>query len=323
MTESAVATSVAVVIDPRWFDLARSQPGAPILYAGPPDAGSAGRADATLALHEGTTPSAIVSAVAGLPRPTVTLVVVSWNNLALTAACLASIATDPGWVDVETIVVDNGSTDGTAAYLDSWAALSPNHRVILNRDNRGFAAACNQGLHAANADHLVVLNNDIVLTPGAVATLVQHVRRDPTIGLCGPVTNAIANEARVAMRYRDIADMPREALARVHRHLGKTFDIPVLAFFCVVMRRATFALVGDIDERFTTGYFEDDDYCRRVRAAGLRVVCAEDAFVHHESSAGFDRLPASDRAHIFEANRRRFEQKWGTWHRHRRRWRRG
>lgn len=318
-----VHDSIAVVSDPRWIVAASSQPGAPVIFYG--DISGLDEATAAMVSELADVVVAradrdVVGRLGGVPAPTVSLIVVSWNNLALTAACLNSIAAQTGWVDLETIVVDNGSIDGTVDHLRVWERVSPRHHSILNPDNRGFAAACNQGLAAATGQHLVVLNNDIRLAPGAIATLVQHLRRDSTIGLCGPVTNRIANEARVTLPRG--AEFPDAAVTWTNRHLGRTFDIPMLAFFCVAMRRSTYRLVGDLDERFTMGFFEDDDYCRRVTAAGLRLVCAEDAYVHHESSAGFGRISPAVRALVFEENRRKFEQKWGPWQRPGRRSRR-
>jgi hypothetical protein len=88
--------------------------------------------------------------------------------------------------------------------------------------------------------------------------------------------------------------------------------------FCLAMRREVFDRVGPLDEQFGVGMFEDDDYAMRARAAGYRVVCAEDAFVHHFGKASFGELAArGEYGALFHANRRRFEAKWGvTWQPH-------
>jgi GT2 family glycosyltransferase len=250
---------------------------------------------------------------------------VSWNGLELTRRCVASVLDDPAAIDLELVIVDNASTDGTPAWLDTLADR-PRITVIRNGENRGFAAACNQGLAAAAArgvDLLVILNNDLVVTPGWLRTLDRHLRRDPTIGLLGPVTNNIGNEARIATAYADLDAMEAEQAAYTGAHAGRTFELPVLAFFCVAMPRAVFEEVGGLDERFGTGFFEDDDYCQRVRAGGRRVVCAEDVFVHHELSASFDRIDQDARRALFERNRAYYESKWGPWQPHRYRGRRG
>ncbi|MGH9847582.1 MAG: glycosyltransferase family 2 protein, partial [Blastocatellia bacterium] len=97
-------------------------------------------------------------------------------------------------------------------------------------------------------------------------------------------------------------------------------DIPVLAMYCVAMRRAVFDRIGPLDEQFGIGMFEDDDYSMRVRRAGLRVVCAADVFVHHFGQASFGKLIESGAYHdLFEQNRHKFEVKWReSWRPHRR-----
>jgi len=253
-----------------------------------------------------------------LPRPKVGVVVVSWNGVALTRRCVESVLHDPLADDVDVVIVDNASTDGTATWLDEIVA-DPRVRVIRNADNRGFAAACNQGLAAVaerDPELFVILNNDLVVTPGWTATLRAHLRNDPRIGLIGPVTNNIGNEARIATSYADLADMPREQRTRTAAAAGRCFDIPVLAFFCVAMPRDVYRQVGGLDENFGTGFFEDDDYCQRVRRLGRRLVCAEDVFVHHELSASFARIDQGERKALFERNRAYYESKWGPWQRH-------
>ena len=92
--------------------------------------------------------------------------------------------------------------------------------------------------------------------------------------------------------------------------------LPVLAFFCVAMPLDVYRSVGGLDENFGTGFFEDDDYCQRVRALDRRLVCAEDVFVHHELSASFDRIDQGERQRLFERNKEYYESKWGPWQRH-------
>ncbi len=262
--------------------------------------------------------AALEAAIASAPRPKVCAIVVSWNGVDLTRRCLRSLLDDPAAVDLEVIVVDNHSTDATPALLDEIEA-DPRVRTIRNADNLGFAAACNQGL-AAGAERdpelLVILNNDIVVTPGWALTLHRHVRRDPSIGLIGPVTNNIGNEARIETAYRDLDAMLQEQAMLTGKAAGRTFDIRVLAFFCVAIPRDVYTQVGGLDTNFGTGFFEDDDYCQRVRDIGRRIVCAEDVFVHHELSASFDKIDQGERQRLFERNKAYYESKWGPWQRH-------
>ncbi len=251
--------------------------------------------------------------IESLPRPAISVIVLTYNNLALTKACLESLDTHCHDVDAEIIVVDNASSDGTPAFLSSWAASRPNVRTILNPDNRGFAAGNNQGLAAATGDYLVILNNDTVVTEGWARRMVNHLRDDPAIGILGPVTNNIGNEAKIDTAYTSLEAMHGEAGLHTARHLGMRFEIRAVAFFCVMLPRTTYTRCGPLSEDYGLGFFEDDDYCRRVQNAGLSVTCAEDVFVHHQLSASFNQLGAEKKRALFEKNRATYESKWGPW----------
>lgn len=246
-------------------------------------------------------------------EPRVSVVVVTYNNLAFTRVCLASLDRYSQYPQLEIIVVDNASADGSPAWLMEWAAGKENRKLILNDDNKGFAAANNQGLAAASGDYLVLLNNDTHVTPGWLRTLIRHLRRDRTIGLIGPVTNNIGNQAKIAIEYAGMDEMLRQSAAYTRRRIGDVFPIRTAAFFCVMLPRSTWERVGPLDEAFGRGFFEDDDYCRRAERLGLRVVCADDVFIHHHLSASFDQLKQKDRQKLFDDNKKIYESKWGTW----------
>ncbi len=256
------------------------------------------------------------TALAQIRLPRVSVIVVTFGNLNFTRNCLDSLDRCSNWPDLEVIVVDNGSQDGTPEFLESWCRAGHSRRVILNPDNRGFAAACNQGLAAATGDYLILLNNDTYVTLGWVRGLLTHLRADSGIGLVGPVTNNIGNEARIDIDYADMEQMARRSRRYTAAHTGRAMELPTLAFFCVAMTRATYEKVGPLDEAFEIGFFEDDDYCRRIKQVGLRCVCAEDVFVHHHLSASFDQMDSESRKVLFERNRLVYEKKWGAWQPH-------
>lgn len=262
--------------------------------------------------------SAMQALIAGLTTPLISIIVVTYNNLQLTQACLASLAQHCREVRHEIIVVDNASSDGSPEFLAGWASEAPGRHLIMNAGNRGFAAANNQGLAVARGDYLVLLNNDTEVTSGWLQAMLNHLKHDPSVGMIGPVTNNIGNEARIPIRYKDSQSMQQKARRYTLAHLGERFTIRTLAFFCVMMRRQVYATAGPLDEAFGLGFFEDDDYCRRVQQAGWKVVCAEDAFVHHQLSASFNKL-GKERQALLEKNRKIYEAKWGPWqpHRHR------
>jgi len=255
-------------------------------------------------------------AIEALPKPKVSVVVLTYNNLLLTKDCLDSVEKYSDDIDLELVVVDNASSDETPAYLTSWAASRPHVKLILNPDNRGFAAGNNQGLAAATGDYLVILNNDTVVTRGWARRMVNHLKNAPDIGLLGPTTNNIGNEARVETRYTTLDEMQVEAEQITEAHLGKCFEFRTAAFFCAMLPRSTYETCGPLSEEYGLGFFEDDDYCRCVERAGLKVMCAEDVFVHHHLSASFNKLGAERKRALFEQNRAIYEAKWGAWTAH-------
>ncbi|MGE5278783.1 MAG: polysaccharide pyruvyl transferase CsaB, partial [Acidobacteriota bacterium] len=243
--------------------------------------------------------------------PKASVVVVTYNNLAINRQCLESIYGRTDWPNFEVIAVDNASEDGTVEYLREAERLYPNLRVVANDANRGFAAANNQGLRLAAGEYFVLLNNDTVVTHGWLTALLRHLAAEPKLGMIGPVTNAISNEARIEAGYEAIEDMPAWAEQFVRENDGRVFAIPMLAMFCLAMKREVYETVGALDERFGVGMFEDDDYNRRVRAKGWEIRCARDAFVHHWQKASFRLMGEKQYLALFEENRKKYEEKWG------------
>ena len=244
--------------------------------------------------------------------PRASIVIVTYNNLALNKLCLESVLRNTEQLNYEVIVVDNNSSDGTPEFLRQLAAEHPHVRVILNPANHGFARANNQGIAASTGESIVLLNNDTVVPVGWLSRLLKHLD-DPHVGMVGPVTNFVGNEAKVEVSYETWAEMETFADVRARQHEGEVADIRMLAMFCVALRRETYERIGPLDEQFGAGMFEDDDYTERVKAAGLRVVCAADVFIHHFGQAAFKKLiERGEYAELFDENRRRFEAKWNT-----------
>ncbi len=249
-------------------------------------------------------------------RPLVSVVVLAYNNWSFTRACVDSVLRFSDDANFELIVVDNGSTDETAAGLERIARYEPRMRVVSNAQNAGFAAGNNAGIVAATGEYVVLLNNDTYVTRGWMRDLVRPLVLDRSIGLAAPLTNNMGNEQKVAVAYGDMSEMASAALAFQRRHLRERLDVSTVAFFCVATRRDVIARVGLLDERYGLGFFEDDDYCRRVEEAGYRIVIVDDVFVHHHLSASFDALGAERKEEQMKRNRALYEDRWGPWRAH-------
>ena len=251
-----------------------------------------------------------------LKLPKISVIVLTYNNLELTKACLQSLIQWSDYPNLEIIVVDNASSDESPEYLKEFQAMHSQIKLILNPQNLGFAAGNNVGLKAATGDYLVMLNNDTVVTPGWLLTMLRHLQKNASTGLVGPITNNIGNEAKIEITYSSQEEMLPLAMEYTLSRMGKNFEYNTAAFFCVMVPRPVFEQVGLLDENFGRGFFEDDDYCRRIEKLGLKIVCVEDVFIHHHLSASFNKLGSAQKQALFDQNKAYYETKWGKWEPH-------
>jgi GT2 family glycosyltransferase/glycosyltransferase involved in cell wall biosynthesis len=245
--------------------------------------------------------------------PKVSVIVLAHNQRTFTEVCLASLEEFSRWPNLEIVAVDNASTDGTVEFLKSWAAERSYAKTVFSPVNSGFSAGNNLGARAATGDYLVFLNNDTFVTDGWIGDLLAHFRSDPKLGLLGPVTNSSGNESVIPIEYPDMETMAVEARRYTRIRHGRRTEPGVLHLFCAMVPRRVWEEVGELDEGFGRGLFEDDDYTNRVRAAGYQAECAEDVFIHHHQSASFGALPQEEYDELFAANRKYYESKWGPW----------
>ena len=116
-------------------------------------------------------------------RPTLSIVILSWNTKALTLACLRALSAETPRHSREVIVVDNGSVDGSA---DAIAATFPEVNLVRNTENRLYAEGNNQGADLARGTYLCLLNSDTEVRPGAIDRLVDFLAEHPEYGAVSP-----------------------------------------------------------------------------------------------------------------------------------------
>jgi GT2 family glycosyltransferase/Tfp pilus assembly protein PilF len=249
------------------------------------------------------------------PRPRgselVSIIVLCCNQLDYTRQCLESLLRHTRR-PYEVLLVDNGSTDDTPAYLEEFRRRAGPARVevLRNETNRGFPAGCNQALERARGHYVVFLNNDTVLTPGWLEGLVRCALQDwPEVGLVGPVTNGAPPPQGIRVPYQALDGLDAFAVQR-RAFAGQTLTVRRLTGFCLLARRDVLERVGPFDNRFGTGFFEDDDLSVRAREAGFRLVVAQDVYVHHFGSRTVKALGIEPHKELLE-NFRRFKEKWG------------
>ncbi|OQX08118.1 MAG: hypothetical protein BWK76_23970 [Desulfobulbaceae bacterium A2] len=239
------------------------------------------------------------------------VVVVSYNDFAhTTGPCLASLRAETA--PCEIIVVDNASTDDSPELLRRAAADDPRLRLVLNRDNRGYAGGNNDGVALARHDMVILLNSDTIVPPGGMGRLSALLARHQDWDLLGPVTNSCGNEQQIAVSGRDPEAILAEGAAWCRQDLALHFATDILGFFCVALRTELYRQLDGLDEIFGRGFCEDTDFCARARSAGARLMVSEEVFVYHRGSASFGRLPRES-AELLKKNRRLFRTRHGNW----------
>jgi GT2 family glycosyltransferase len=160
----------------------------------------------------------------------------------------------------------------------------------------------------------MILNSDVVVTPGWLTTLCAVLEREPHVGLVGPLGSDTGDAATFPATYRSALEL--DHVARTLQSRGAR-PVDKLSLFCALVERRVFEQVGGIDEGYDRGLFDDDDLCMALRARGRAILLCESAFVHHSAGSSFRRLSALEYLARFEVNRRRFETKWNVrWQAH-------
>lgn len=223
--------------------------------------------------------------------PTVAMIILTWNQRALTLACLADLATVLGpREDVCTIVVDNGSTDDTAASVRSWA---PWATLLETGANLGYAAGNNVGIRYALAQgalYICILNNDVTIAPAFLEPMLEAYQESEAIGVISPLI-AEAYREDCIWALGSAIDRTRGSVTRIGAgeavsawQTAKPFEVDAASGAAMLVKRAVFESVGLLDEDFYL-YYEETDWCLRVRQAGYRILTVPTALVWHKVSA--------------------------------------
>jgi GT2 family glycosyltransferase len=236
--------------------------------------------------------------------PALSVIVVSWNVRDLLRDCLLALPAATAGLVAEVIVVDNASDDGSAEMVE---AAFPRVMLLRNDANVGFARANNRGMAAARGRHLVLLNSDTVAHPNSITDMVRFLDERPRAGAASP---RLLRPDGTPQPYAFGDDpTPRYLLRRAlahkrRRHLhdwdaGEPIEAGWVSGACLVARREAVEQVGGLDERIFM-YFEDNDWCRRMRLRGWEVWYNPRAEITHIGGAGLNQNPRA-RAAYYES----------------------
>ena len=237
------------------------------------------------------------------------IVILTWNARELVAACLASVERTIGVPEraaalvVETLVVDNGSNDGTVEML---SARFPWARTLALPRNLGFAGGCNAGLAAARGRFIALLNNDTELLPGGLEACVRFLDAEPGVGVVGVqllhpdgrLQNSIHNAPTLLSELVPTGVLealwPRRFPSKRQRYTGPV-DVEAVLGACMVVRREALVDVGPLPEDYFF-FLEETDWLLAMREAGWRVVHLPEArLVHVQGATTKKRAPLATR----------------------------
>jgi GT2 family glycosyltransferase len=242
--------------------------------------------------------------------PDVTLVIVSWNTREMLRHCLQSVYESAGVVDLQIIVVDNASADGSARMV---AEEFPRVQLIANTENRGFAAANNQGVALARGRYVLLLNSDTIVLDGVIEKTVAFARTHPEAAVVGcRVLNADRTPQSSCFLFPSALNLLIGAL-----YLNKLFPrsrfwgrerltwwdglearaVDVVTGCFMLVRRDAIAQVGGMDEAFFM-YAEEADWCYRFQQAGWAVLFFPGANIIHLGGASSRQAPSKMRLQL-------------------------
>ena len=251
-------------------------------------------------------------------------IVVTYTSAEAISPCLEALARE----NCEIVVVDNASQDGTVERVEEfvvWHEL----RLLANDSNIGFAAAVNQGAHAATGDVLLVLNPDAIAEPGGVRALLQCMESTGARTAGGALLEPDGKPAR-GFAFRRLPTLttllceamllnqlwPRNPVNRRYRCLEADYsqqqEVEQPAGACLAIARETWNEVGGFDEQFFPLWFEDVDFCKRLLERGGTIVYCPTARFHHRGAHSVSKLSFRDRQRFWYINMLRYARKHFT-----------
>jgi GT2 family glycosyltransferase len=250
-------------------------------------------------------------------RPSVDVVVCVHDALEELRLCLWSLLAKSGR-RLRLILVNDGSDEATTRFVQAFADRHPAVTLIHREPPPGYTLAANRGLEASRGDYVVLLNSDTVLSAGWLDRMIDHGEAHPEVGILGPLSNAATHQsvpqvqdggAWAVNRLPDWLTVDGMNLLLERGAPPTDTRLPFLNGFCYVVKREAIEAIGPLDEdRFASGYCEENDYSHRARQAGFELAVVDDVYVYHAKSRSFG---TGGRAELARRNYELFVDKHG------------
>lgn len=242
-----------------------------------------------------------------MTEPHCDLVLLSWNHLEETQACLESLFQETeSTVPCRLFIVDNGSEPSVRAFLRSVKPFGAIQEVTLlqNESNEGFPRGMNRGIQASRAPYVCLLNNDLRFGAGWLARMLEVADAHSDIGVLNPTSSTFGNFPPRGQTIRDY-------IASLESKRGQYVEVGMCIGFCMVIRRELINRIGILSEEVERIFFEDEDYCMRAQQAGFQCVVVSSSYVYHAEHKTVRKMP--EREALFQRNQRWCHEKWGRW----------
>lgn len=233
--------------------------------------------------------------------PKVSIILLNWNGKEDTLECLESIR-QIDYPNYEIILVDNGSTDGSVEFFrDKY----PEIEIIQNEENLGFAEGNNVGISniiARGTDYILLQNNDTVVDPRFLTELVQVIESDNTIGVVGPTVYYYGSPNKIQSAGAKIWwCIGRSRHLRKNRFdkgdLGEIREVDYIPGCSLLAKSELFSKVGYLNENYFA-YWEESDWCIRVKKAGYNILYVPPAKVWHKGGSTSGKISGFGEYHM-------------------------
>lgn len=247
----------------------------------------------------------------GRPMSTLSIIIVSYNTLDLLRSCLSSVFEHAKVENPEVIVIDNNSNDGS---VDMLRSTFPQVKVIVNTENRGFAAANNIGIRMATGQLILLLNPDTELLPRCITNALTYMHNNSNVGILG--CRILNPDGTVQQSARDVPSLwtlliEITFLYKILPHSGllrnpwvtaadQEQEVDVVKGAFLMTRRSIFETVGYLDERFFL-YSEEQDWCVRVKRHGWQIMYYPGATIIHREGASCRPGPESPKYLVYDS----------------------
>jgi len=250
-----------------------------------------------------------------LDQKKVSILILTWNKLQFTKRCLKFLENNTTYRNLEVIIVDNGSKDGTKEFLEKYNGLKgKDFKYILNRSNLGYAAGVNQGVKECKGDYILLLNNDVYVLKNWLQSMVRIAENDEKVSIVGakliyPKTKRIQHAGIVFIRKIEPLHIYKNC-SLIDPKVNDKRYVDAVTGACMLIKKELIDEIGFFDENYKYGGFEDTDFCLKARRAGKKILYSPKSIAIHDERVTSSQIRGYYK--IFNQNYKTFLKNWSN-----------